>query len=180
VERDEQQQGSETAPERQGVSGEQKLQPDRSEGKEPEEEEQTGKGEKTREAQQHTGEQVDEKSASLDAKEEAKEKQAPGSPRRDELGRDTGERHVRPQDEARSAGVDRVDQSGQPQPQESEEQADGSGSDKTRLSGANALMEQWLDQVEGDPAQLMQQQFRLEEYKYLRSRGGRDTETRPW
>ncbi|MGD9168942.1 MAG: hypothetical protein PVI97_02650, partial [Candidatus Thiodiazotropha sp.] len=108
------------------------------------------------------------------------EQQAPRSPRQDELGKDTGERHIRPEDEARSEAVDRVDQSGQPQSPESEEQTEGSGREKTRLSGANALMEQWLDQVEGDPAQLMQQQFRLEEYKYLRSRGGRDTETRPW
>ncbi|MES9894513.1 MAG: hypothetical protein ABW141_06405 [Candidatus Thiodiazotropha endolucinida] len=76
--------------------------------------------------------------------------------------------------------MDQVDQSDQPQSWESEQEADGEGREETRLSGANALMEQWLDQVEGDPAQLMQQQFRLEEYKYLRSRGGRDTETRPW
>ena len=41
-------------------------------------------------------------------------------------------------------------------------------------------MEQWLQQIEGDPAQLMRQQFRLEEYKYLRQRGGQDKETRPW
>ncbi|MEW8430617.1 MAG: hypothetical protein G8D61_12935, partial [gamma proteobacterium symbiont of Ctena orbiculata] len=68
----------------------------------------------------------------------------------------------------------------QPQSPESEEKTAGGGEERDRLGGANTLMEQWLDQIEGDPAQLMHQQFRLEEYKYLRSRGGRDTETRPW
>ena len=86
-----------------------------------------------------------------------------------------------PQDEQRSAGVDQVDQSGQQQMPEGGDQLTGGGSEqRLPFSGGQALMEQWLQQVEGDPAQLMQQQFRLEEYKYLRSHGGRDIETRPW
>lgn len=158
--------------------GEQERQQDKRDGEAFREEQQTESGQEEPQDQPREGEQADEKSANLDAKGDEEEKQTPGSQRRDELGRDTGERHVRPEDEARSEAVDQVDQSGQPQ--ESEQQADGEGIKNTRLSGANALMEQWLDQVEGDPAQLMQQQFKLEEYKYLRSRGGRDTETRPW
>ncbi len=119
-------------------------------------------------------------SANLEAREGDKEQREKGSPRQGELARDSGERNVRPEDEARSDAVDRVDQSGQPESPESEEKTTGEGKEKNRFAGGNALMEQWLEQIEGDPGQLMQQQFRLEEYKYLRSRGGRDTETRPW
>jgi Ca-activated chloride channel family protein len=46
--------------------------------------------------------------------------------------------------------------------------------------GGMALMEQWLDQVEGDPAKLMEQQIKLEEYKFLRGRPGPPYEPRPW
>jgi Ca-activated chloride channel family protein len=56
----------------------------------------------------------------------------------------------------------------------------GGSEERLPLSGGQALMEQWLEQIEGDPAQLMQQQFRLEEYRYLRNQGGNARETRPW
>ena len=106
------------------------------------------------------------------------EQQADSSPNRQE--QDSGERNINPDDQLRSEAVDQVDQNDLPQSEEGLSET-GEGKDESgRLSGKNPLMEQWLDQVEGDPTQLMQQQFKLEEYKYLRSRGGRDRETRPW
>ncbi|MCG8013338.1 MAG: hypothetical protein JAY64_16795, partial [Candidatus Thiodiazotropha weberae] len=76
--------------------------------------------------------------------------------------------------------VDQVDQQDTPQSEEGQDEAEGGEEKSGPQSKLNPLMEQWLDQVEGDPTQLMQQQFKLEEYNYLRSRGGRDRETRPW
>lgn len=43
-----------------------------------------------------------------------------------------------------------------------------------------AILEQMLEQVEGDPAYLMRNAFLLEEAKYKRSRGGVAVEIRPW
>jgi len=40
-------------------------------------------------------------------------------------------------------------------------------------------MEQWLDQAEGAPGYLLRNQFRLEEQRELRRRGGL-YEPRPW
>jgi Ca-activated chloride channel family protein len=43
-----------------------------------------------------------------------------------------------------------------------------------------AIMEQRLQQVEGDPSMLMRNQFRLEEMRAMREAGGPLQETRPW
>jgi Ca-activated chloride channel family protein len=43
-----------------------------------------------------------------------------------------------------------------------------------------AVMEQRLQQVEGDPTMLMRNQFRLEEARQLRNSAGRLRESRPW
>jgi Ca-activated chloride channel family protein len=99
----------------------------------------------------------------------------------EKTGQQAGEEPLPLQDDKQSEAVDRIDQSGQEQIPEGGDTLIGGGSEeRLPMSGGQALMEQWLEQIEGDPAQLMQQQFRLEEYKYLRSKGGRDRETRPW
>jgi Ca-activated chloride channel family protein len=43
-----------------------------------------------------------------------------------------------------------------------------------------AIMEQRLQQVEGDPSLLMRNQFMLEEMQLLRASGGPLRESRPW
>jgi Ca-activated chloride channel family protein len=42
------------------------------------------------------------------------------------------------------------------------------------------LMEQWLEQVEGDPSYLLRNQFMLEESRTMQSLRGMMVETRPW
>ena len=42
------------------------------------------------------------------------------------------------------------------------------------------IMEQWLQQIEGDPAYLMQNQFRLEEQRSIQQGSGPLREPRPW
>ncbi len=48
------------------------------------------------------------------------------------------------------------------------------------LGPGMAIMEQRLDQVEGDPSMLMRNQFRLEEMRVMRESGGPLQESRPW
>jgi Ca-activated chloride channel family protein len=43
-----------------------------------------------------------------------------------------------------------------------------------------AIMEQRLEQVEGDPSMLMRNQFMLEDMRELRESGGPLQESRPW
>ena len=43
-----------------------------------------------------------------------------------------------------------------------------------------AIIEQRLEQVEGDPSMLMRNQFRLEESRFKQSVGGPVQESRPW
>ncbi|MBA1332672.1 hypothetical protein QQ73_16835, partial [Candidatus Endoriftia persephone str. Guaymas] len=87
-----------------------------------------------------------------------------------------------PEDLNTPEAVDQVDQMGQLAGPDQDAQQSGTGGAEGQapLSGGMALMEQWLEQVEGDPALLLKKQFKIEEYDYLRSRGGRDLETRPW
>ena len=42
------------------------------------------------------------------------------------------------------------------------------------------MMEQWLEQIEGDPAFLLRNQFLIEERQQLEQRGGALMESRPW
>ena len=99
----------------------------------------------------------------------------------EKLGSEHGEAPLQPQDESRSRGVKQVDQSGGETPsQESDTTRSGGSEERQPFAGGQALMEQWLEQIEGDPAQLMRQEFRLEEYKYLRNHRGQEQETRPW
>jgi hypothetical protein len=80
------------------------------------------------------------------------------------------------------ASVDRFDQQGQTPDKEAEqgkgeslEQGTGAGDASTIL-----LMEQWLDQIEGDPGYLLRNQFILEERSAQRQRGLPLREPRPW
>jgi hypothetical protein len=42
------------------------------------------------------------------------------------------------------------------------------------------MMEQWLEQIEGNPAHLLRNQFIIEEQQELERRGRILMETRPW
>ena len=42
------------------------------------------------------------------------------------------------------------------------------------------VMDQWLEQIEGDPAHLLRNQFMLEEQRELQRNGRQLMETRPW
>ncbi|WP_177420557.1 hypothetical protein [endosymbiont of Lamellibrachia barhami] len=123
----------------------------------------------------------EEKSASLGESpdENSAEQDQPTAGR---LGEEKQDPEILPQGQPTPEAVDQVDQMGDMStPDADQQQSGGPGGDsQSRMSGGMALMEQWLEQVEGDPAELMQKQFKLQEYDYLRSKGGRDFETRPW
>jgi Ca-activated chloride channel family protein len=42
------------------------------------------------------------------------------------------------------------------------------------------MMDQWLEQIEGDPSYLLRNQFMIEERQELDRRGRTVMETRPW
>jgi Ca-activated chloride channel family protein len=76
--------------------------------------------------------------------------------------------------------IEQFDQMGdQAEPGETET---GEGGDPTGTSGSSPmmLMEQLLDQVEGNPAYLMKNQFMLEEQRVMSDRRGQLYEPRPW
>ena len=79
--------------------------------------------------------------------------------------------------------MDQVDQMGNmPDPAEADEQEMGGAAlgGEPVMGPGIGIMEQWLDQVEGDPSFLLRNQFMLEEAQYMRSKGGSVRETRPW
>jgi hypothetical protein len=43
-----------------------------------------------------------------------------------------------------------------------------------------SVMEQWLEQIEGDPAYLLLNQFRIEEQQEYQRNGRQLMEARPW
>jgi hypothetical protein len=65
---------------------------------------------------------------------------------------------------------------------ESDEAESGENGDPTGSSGGSPmmLMEQLLDQVEGNPAYLMRNQFMLEEQRMMSDQRGQLYEPRPW
>jgi Ca-activated chloride channel family protein len=78
------------------------------------------------------------------------------------------------------SAIEQVDQmADQAEPGEPET---GEGGDPAGTSGGSSmmLMEQLLDQVEGNPAYLMRNQFRLEEQRLMSARRGQLYEPRPW
>ena len=79
-------------------------------------------------------------------------------------------------------GVEKFEQLGESRDQESqgrseETAAEGEG---TAANAASLLMEQWLHQIEGNPAYLLRQQFGQEEQRMMRQQRGPVNEPRPW
>lgn len=80
--------------------------------------------------------------------------------------------------------MDRFDQLGE-QPM-SDQESDAEQAAAAALGGLPvrgpglAIMEQRLQQVEGDPSLLMRNQFMIEEMQLMRRSGGTLMESRPW
>ena len=82
----------------------------------------------------------------------------------------------------RAEAVDEFDQQGEAADTEAEREGgegDASADSKGR-GNVSPMMEQWLQQIEGDPAYLLRNQFMMEEQRALRQQGGALRETRPW
>ena len=84
---------------------------------------------------------------------------------------------------AASQAVDRFDQmeAGLGEIKEGAEQAGLPDEDAIPGTGISmTMMDQWLEQIEGDPAYLLLNQFRIEEQQELQRNGRQLMETRPW
>jgi hypothetical protein len=118
------------------------------------------------------------------------DKQGPGDERdqasKEKMGEgDRGGRYDRtgepqlPEQDTGSEAVEEFDQldhdqhGGQPSPYPREGGVPGA-------MQAITLLEQWLNQIEGDPVHLLRNQFMLEERRALSRQGGQLIETRPW
>ena len=76
--------------------------------------------------------------------------------------------------------VDRFEQIGDTMDQEGEGRAQQTGEEGAgTAAAASLLMEQWLQQIEGNPAYLLQRQFSQEEQRLMRQQGVIN-EPRPW
>jgi len=81
---------------------------------------------------------------------------------------------------AMAEAVDEFDQQGEaPDPDAEREGGEGDPEGPGR-GNVSPMMEQWLEQIEGDPGYLLRNQFMMEEQRALRQRGGALRETRPW
>ena len=78
--------------------------------------------------------------------------------------------------------VDQFDQLGQQPALDAAEEGSAVGALGGQPSSGPgaAILEQRLRQVEGDPSELIRNQFRIEELRQLRASGGTPRETRPW
>lgn len=94
----------------------------------------------------------------------------------------------RPQDlppEGQDAGavtLEQLDQAGNAPDHNTEDKNEGVAAlgGVSAMGPGMAILEQWLNQVEGDPAYLLHNAFRFEEERYRRSKGGIVQESRPW
>ena len=87
-----------------------------------------------------------------------------------------------PLEEKGADAVDQFDQQekgGEPEQQEQDKEGQP-GSPQAQADAVSRIMEQWLNQIEGDPAQLLRNQFMLEEQRVIHREGGRLHESRPW
>jgi hypothetical protein len=79
--------------------------------------------------------------------------------------------------------VEQFDQMGKGMGEEDEEAPPGLLPDEEGLKGSGVsmiMMDQWLENIEGDPAYLLRNQFMIEEQQQLNRRGRVLMETRPW
>jgi len=89
-----------------------------------------------------------------------------------------------PPEKGAADAVDRFDQLGAQPMSDREPSADQAAA--AALGGlpvrgpGMAIMEQRLQQVEGDPSLLMRNQFLIEEMQYMHTSGGPLKESRPW
>ncbi len=86
-------------------------------------------------------------------------------------------------DAAASQAVEFFDQLGSGPGEIDEDAAQAGMPDKDGIPGTGvsmAVMEQWLEQIEGDPAYLLLNQFRIEEQQAMQREGRQLLETRPW
>jgi Ca-activated chloride channel family protein len=84
---------------------------------------------------------------------------------------------------AASQAVERFDQMGDGPGEADPESLQTGLPDENAIPGAGVsmiMMEQWLEQIEGDPAYLLRNQFLIEERQELERRGRELMETRPW
>lgn len=80
-----------------------------------------------------------------------------------------------------AAAVEQFDQLGQqPSLDAGEGTAIGALGGQPSSGPGAGILEQRLRQVEGDPSELIRNQFRIEELRQLRASGGAPRETRPW
>ncbi|MCB1831629.1 MAG: hypothetical protein KDI35_16440, partial [Gammaproteobacteria bacterium] len=78
--------------------------------------------------------------------------------------------------------VEQFEQLGESQDKQSDGQSEMTGDEGegTAANAASLLMEQWLHQIEGNPAYLLRQQFGQEEQRLIRQQRGPVSEPRPW
>jgi len=79
--------------------------------------------------------------------------------------------------------VDQFDQMGTGPGEDDPESPQAGLPDKDAIPGTGIsmiMMEQWLEQIEGDSAYLLRNQFMIEERRELERRGRVLMETRPW
>jgi len=84
---------------------------------------------------------------------------------------------------AASQAVDQFDQMGTGLGEADPEAPQPGLPDEEAMPGSGIsmiMMEQWLEQIEGDPAYLLRNQFMIEERRELERRGRVLMETRPW
>ena len=82
-----------------------------------------------------------------------------------------------------SEAVDRFDQMGTGQGEADQDAPTTGVPDEEAIAGTGIpiiMMEQWLEQIEGDPAFLLRNQFLIEERRQLEQRGSMLMESRPW
>lgn len=94
-------------------------------------------------------------------------------------GRQKGADQFRAEVADTARGVDRFEAAGKPGDAPEGDVPGGMMGGEEKAKASLALLEQLLEQAEGAPAYLLRNQFRLEEHRAMRNRGGLN-EPRPW
>ena len=90
---------------------------------------------------------------------------------------------ISPEEAAASQAVDQFDQMGSGQEATDQDALPGSVPDMEGIPGSGIsmpMMEQWLEQIEGDSTYLLRNQFLIEERRELERHGRKLLEPRPW